>query len=60
MNVENKLHRTVDVMRHLLPEGDETLDELETRARAAGYTHLVRETGGLLISYHCECLKEPE
>ncbi len=42
----------IELLQHILPEGGETIEQLEDRARKAGYDFFVRETGGLLLHYH--------
>lgn len=42
----------VETFHHIIPEGRETIEQLEARAREAGYQHFVRECGGLLLHFH--------
>ncbi len=42
----------IEIFHHIIPEGHETIEQLEDRARNAGYGHFVRECGGLLLNFH--------
>jgi len=50
----------VEILHHIIPEGRETIEQLEDRARKSGYSHFVRETGGLLLNFHQYRFNEPE
>lgn len=50
----------IETFHHIIPDGIETIEQLEVRARKAGYKHFVRECGGLLLHFHQYRIVKPE